>query len=190
MARRAVFGFPLALLGPFGGDALWRRFPGFPAWVVNAEATGLASGLGPSRCCHSGACVGCSQGCGRCGRILEDDFPGGLGARERSLSFPERRNERSERGDAGMRLGGVAALAGVTPAPAGSRQPGGIGSIRVAVGERLGPAPGPRPRFRDRWQHAVPTGRSGGARGDLHRRLSVYFQRKPTGGDALQECGE
>lgn len=110
MARRAVFGFPLALLGPFGGDALWRRFPGFPALVVNAEATGLASGLGPSRCCHSGACVGCSQGCGRCGRILEDDFPGGLGARERSLSFPERRNERSERGDAGMRLGGVAAL--------------------------------------------------------------------------------
>lgn len=51
LARRAVFGFPFALLGPFGGDgwkALLRRFPGFLAFVVNAEASRPCLGFRPS----------------------------------------------------------------------------------------------------------------------------------------------
>ena len=60
------------------------------------------------------------------------------------LPQEEKLRDRKE-GKPGMGLGGVAALAGVTPAPAGSRQPAGICSVRFAVGERLGPAPGPWP---------------------------------------------
>ena len=60
------------------------------------------------------------------------------------LPQEEKLRDRKE-GKPGMRLGGVAALAGVTPAPAQRRQPGGICSIRFAVGELPGPAPGPWP---------------------------------------------
>ena len=57
-----------------------------------------------------------------------------------------------------MRLGGVAASAGVAPAPVGSRRPGGMCSTHSAVGKRLGPAPQALATFQEQMAARGPDG--------------------------------